>query len=347
MGATDRPGRTSTGKQIITIFLMAAILLFSAGCQETETASDLLTAQAAFDCDVNQGFFNPSASAVEAIKAAISSIELQIKSVEADIAARQRERDALTTSDKSDEMLRLENEIKILQERISVLQNELKNQQNELLVLQNAHKSAERTALENEIKGLRTQLAALQDTLGDLRRDLNDASYTGQQRVGYIDYLKIGVLDVDADLPVFDPITAGQRHVVGVLNQIAWNGGYAEPIQFTCQISESSQQQIAAMLDTGLSDTHVAFSFSVFDFDPEAKIYFKAFHTNGAALFGRIDRSGGAFAIALETNPSADVTHLASYTFSLGVLPESLSQDVHMAFSSTDRLVKKWGVKVQ
>jgi TolA-binding protein len=335
-------------KLICRILLVAAIILSLAGCQTNEQTSEpLLKAQSSFSCDVWQGFLAPSSAVdTDSMQVKITGIEMQIKELQEKITARQNELAALQRTATSDEVQRLENNIKNLQEQITALQNELKKLQDELRVLQNAEKSDEVIALENEIKSLQAQVASLQNTLHDLKLDLSKASNTYQNMVGYIEYIKIGDAELHSDFAVLDPTTNKQLNVVGVISQIFWEGGYAEPILFSCQISESNKTQLAVLTNSVISNTDVAFVFSVYNYDPEAKIYYKCFHTNSVKLQGFIYKSGGELAIEIDTDPSAEVTNPRNYTFTLGVAPQSYSQAIHLAVSSTDKFAKQWGVAV-
>lgn len=338
-------------RAISFILLAAAIMATAAGCQTAESNSEstsepLLQAELAYNCDVRQGFASSSSADVAAIKNSISDIDQQIKALQANITARQSDLAALQSTEKSAEMQRLENNIQSLQEQIAALQNQLKELQMELQALQKTEKSAEMISLENEIKSMQVQMASLQDTLAALQRDLRAASDTGQSMVGFLESIKIGDIVLAEDFTVIDPITSNQMSVAGVVSQIYWNGNYAEPIFFSCQISEKNKTQLAVLLNTTLSNTNVAFAFTIYDYDPDAKSYFKSFHTNSVQLRGLVHKSGGEFVMSLDFDPSAEVTNPRNYTFVLGVTPQAAEQDVHLAVSSTDKLVKVWGTAV-
>ena len=67
------------------------------------------------------------------------------------------------------------------------------------------------------------------------------------------------------------------------------------------------------------------------------------FTTNSVKLKGLVYKSGGELAITLDTDPSTEVTNPRNFTYSLGVMPQPESQDIHLAVSSTDKFVKKLG----
>jgi hypothetical protein len=169
-----------------------------------------------------------------------------------------------------------------------------------------------------------------------------------QDIVGHISKLKIGEKDMDVDLAMTNPedLAGDKIKVVGVVSDIYWNGGFAEPIQFSCQVSNANKKTLAILTNSEMSNTTVEFAFEVYDYDPEEKKYFKAFHTDGAAIKGLVQKSGGSLSIAISTDQSMEVMSPNNFTLSLGVMPEDTEQETHLAFSVSDKLVKRWGVTV-
>ena len=169
-----------------------------------------------------------------------------------------------------------------------------------------------------------------------------------QDIVGHISKLKIGEKDMDVDLAVTNPedLSGDKIKVVGVVSDIYWEGGFAEPIQFSCQVSNANKKTLAILTNSEMSNTTVEFAFEVYDYDPEEKKYFKAFHTDGAAIKGLVEKSGGSLSIAISTDQSMEVMSPNNFTLSLGVMPEDTEQETHLAFSVSDKLVKRWGVTV-
>ncbi len=86
---------------------------------------------------------------------------------------------------------------------------------------------------------------------------------------------------------------------------------------------------------------------TIYDYDPEEKQYYKCFHTDGAVLKGLVEKSGGELAISIDTDQSGEVVSPNNFAFSLGVMPEDLAQDTHLAMSVSAKLVKRWGVSVE
>lgn len=171
----------------------------------------------------------------------------------------------------------------------------------------------------------------------------------GQDLVGHIVALKVGTSQLSADLSVTDPTSANMAtyvKVVGVVSSIFWNGGYADAIQFSCQVSTTNKNTIATMQHQSLSNTDVEVNFNIYDYDPDAKVYFKAFHTNDAAVKGLIMKSGGDLQLNVNMEQAMDVMNPKNYSFVLGIMPQPTAQDIMMAVSNTSKFAKKWGVTV-
>ena len=169
-----------------------------------------------------------------------------------------------------------------------------------------------------------------------------------QDIVGHISKLKIGEKDMDVDLAVTNPedLAGDKIKVVGVVSDIYWEGGFAEPIQFSCQVSNANKKTLAILTNTEMSNTTVEFAFEIYDYDPDEKKYYKAFHTDGAAIKGLVEKSGGSLSIGISTDQSMEVMSPNNFTLSLGVMPEDTEQETHLAFSVSDKVVKRWGVTV-
>lgn len=170
-----------------------------------------------------------------------------------------------------------------------------------------------------------------------------------QDLVGHIVALTIGTSQLAADISVTDPTSANMAtyvKVVGVVSSIFWNGGYADPIQFSCQVSTANKNTIATLQHQSLSNTEIDLNYNIYDYDPDAKVYFKCFQTNDAAIKGLIMKSGGELQMNVNMEQSLEVTNPKNFTLTMGVMPQDISQDIMMAVSNTAKFAKKWGVAV-
>jgi hypothetical protein len=168
-----------------------------------------------------------------------------------------------------------------------------------------------------------------------------------QVLVGHIVACKVGADQFDADLNVSNPEDASKLiKVFGIISSIYWAGGYADPVQFSCQVSNANKTKIAALTHKSLSNTEVLFKYNVYDFDPKEKKYYKCFHTNDAELKGLVAKSGGELIMAIDMDQSREVESPKNFNFSLGVMPQDTNMEIHVAVSLSDKFVKKWGVEV-
>jgi hypothetical protein len=171
-----------------------------------------------------------------------------------------------------------------------------------------------------------------------------------QGLVGHLVSLKIGGGEaLKSDMSVTDPTSENMGttvKVVGVVSQIFWNGGYADPIQLSFQVSTANKNTVATMQHQTLSNTNVEMKFNIYDYDPDEKKFFKCFHTNDADLKGLIMKAGGELQVNVDMDQSTEVMNPKNFAMGLGVMPQPESQDIHLAMSSSGNFVKKWGVAV-
>ncbi len=184
----------------------------------------------------------------------------------------------------------------------------------------------------------------------DVRQGFNfekDAQVT----LGYINAIKIAGTDLAADISVTDPESAnmeGKLKVFGVVSHIYWTGGYADPIEFGCQVSINNKPKIQEMTHKTLSNTNVEVTFTIYDYDPVQKKYYKCFHTDGAPVIGLIEKSGGQLNMTIDADQSMEVTSPKNFAFNLGVMPvEESNQALQMATSVNLKFAKQWGVEVK
>jgi hypothetical protein len=165
--------------------------------------------------------------------------------------------------------------------------------------------------------------------------------------VGHIVSWKVGNDQFDADLNVSNPEDASSLiKVFGIVSGIFWMGGYADPIQFSCQVSNANKTKIATLIHKSLANTEALFKFNIYDYDPKEKKYYKCFHSNDVDLKGLVEKSGGALNMNIDMDQSAEVVSPKNFSFALGVMPQDKNMEIHIAVSVTDKFAKKWGVEV-
>jgi hypothetical protein len=170
-----------------------------------------------------------------------------------------------------------------------------------------------------------------------------------QTLVGHINKLKVAGKELAADMAVTNPenVTGDKVKVVGVVSGIYWGGGYADSMQFSCQVSNPNKKTLAVLTQMEMANTMVEFVYTIYDYDPDEKKYYKCFHSNDAVLKGLVEKSGGRLTISIDPEQSQEVMSPKNFTMQLGIMPEDLEQDTHMAISVSDKMVKRWGVTVK
>jgi len=123
-----------------------------------------------------------------------------------------------------------------------------------------------------------------------------NAQSDAQSIVGFLTDLKIGDTQFAIDLNVTDPEDVeSELAVVGVISDIYWNGGEAEPIQISCRVSTQNKNGAIELVQRTLLNTSVGFSFVIYEYDPQAKKYFPCFHTGGETYEGLVLKEGGGY----------------------------------------------------
>jgi hypothetical protein len=170
-----------------------------------------------------------------------------------------------------------------------------------------------------------------------------------QTLVGHINKLKVAGKELAADMAVTNPenVTGDKVKVVGVVSDLYWGGGYADSIEFRCQVSNPNKKTLAVLTQMEMANTMVEFVFTIYDYDPDEKKYYKCFHSNDAVMKGLVKKSGGQLSISIDADQSQEVMSPKNFTMELGIMPEDLEQDTHMAISVSDKMVKRWGVTVK
>jgi len=170
-----------------------------------------------------------------------------------------------------------------------------------------------------------------------------------QVLVGHLVSMTIGTQELGADIKATDPTNFGVDNdldIVGIISDISWQGGYADPLQIAFNVSNENAKLVSIMKHTDLKDTTVVFKFKVYDFDPVAKTYYLAFHTDDTDLNGLVFKQGGELALDIAAQADPTVASPLNFQMYTGVMPQEEAQVVNLAVSNTDKFVKTWGVAV-
>ena len=112
---------------------------------------------------------------------------------------------------------------------------------------------------------------------------------------------------------------------------------------FSGQISAQQQQKIAEMLLGTWDDMAVTFAFSIYEYEPSQKKFFKSAFVDDE-LQGLLEKNGSDLNIDVADDPSHEVQSPLNYAFRIGIKPKSQEQQVHLAVGTERKVTKKWGV---
>ncbi|MEY3787439.1 MAG: hypothetical protein RLZ75_1646 [Pseudomonadota bacterium] len=168
-----------------------------------------------------------------------------------------------------------------------------------------------------------------------------------QVLVGHLVSITIGGTALTADITLTLPTDlTNATAVVGVISDISWQGGYADPIDINFNVSTENQKVISILKHSTLSDTTVVYQFNIYKFDQVAKVYYLCFTSNETDMNGLIMKRDGELMIDIAEDNDPIVQSPLNYNAHLGIMPQETAQVLNFAVSNTDKFVKTWGVAV-
>ena len=169
-----------------------------------------------------------------------------------------------------------------------------------------------------------------------------------QTPVGFLTALKIGDVTLKADQTCKDPMAPEtDLAAVAVLSGVMWELGVTDALYFAGQISVFNKQQVKQLAYKDLSKVDVSLTFSIYEYDPVEKKYFKCMlPTDDATLKGILEKNGSDLNISVADDPSSEVQSPENYSFSIGIKPQTTAQTVTVATSFSNKIVKAWGLTV-
>ena len=169
-----------------------------------------------------------------------------------------------------------------------------------------------------------------------------------QVLVGHLVSIKVADKELKADTSLTGPVDLKAQVVVGPISSISWQGGYADPVWVSFNVTSANQTEALLLKHTTLSKTDVEFAFNIYAFDQVAKVYYLAFHTDKKALKGLIFKTGGDLAIDIADDPDGQVLSPKNYVLNIGIMPQDAEeQSLLFAVSNTQKFAKQWGVKAK
>ncbi len=169
-----------------------------------------------------------------------------------------------------------------------------------------------------------------------------------QTAVGFITEMKIGDTTLTADQTCKDPLSPeDDLKVVAVLSGALWELGVTDALYFSGQISTTNQQSVKLLTYKDLTKVDVTCKFTVYDYDLAEKKYFKTMMgTDDAELKGVLEKSGGDLNLNVADDPSPEVQSPENFAFQVGIKPQPEAQQLTIATSFSQKVVKAWGLTV-
>ncbi|QGP56047.1 hypothetical protein PsalMR5_03523 [Piscirickettsia salmonis] len=167
-----------------------------------------------------------------------------------------------------------------------------------------------------------------------------------QSRIMYVKSLIIGTVMLNPDFDVIDPTTGDKSVVVGVGGYLGWRQQKTSPLFMRFYASHTNTADLSSYVGHNMDNTSVSFEVEIFEYDPNAKQYFKAFHCDAQAMKGEIlCDSQGKLAGFIEKEPSKLVQSPLNYQVNFGFSPAAEEQLFITQTSNTIKVCNSWGVK--
>lgn len=169
-----------------------------------------------------------------------------------------------------------------------------------------------------------------------------------QTPVGFITSITIGDSAMSVDQTVKDPMSsADDLKVVAVLTGGMWELGPTDALYFSGQISVANKQAVQLLTYTSLAKVEILCKFAIYDYDPIEKKYYQCMlGTDDAELKGILEKNGEDLNVAVADEKSSEVQSPENYAFQIGIKPQPEAQQVTIATSFSNKVVKAWGITV-
>jgi hypothetical protein len=115
---------------------------------------------------------------------------------------------------------------------------------------------------------------------------------------------------------------------------------------FSGQVSTNNRQLIAEMLLGTWSNVMVEFKFSIYEYEPSQKKFFKSAFVDDV-LLGLLEKNGADLNLDVADDPSHEVQSPQNYSFRIGIKPKSQEQQVQLAVGDQRKVTKTWGITEQ
>jgi hypothetical protein len=169
-----------------------------------------------------------------------------------------------------------------------------------------------------------------------------------QVMIGHLTAMTIGTDVLEADMTMTLPTDlSNNTKVVGVMSNISWGGGYADPIYIDANVSTNNQVALLVMKHSTLKETSLTFQFNIYAYDPVAETYYLCCSSNGTSevkMKGLIMKEGSDLVLDISEVNNVRPSSPLNYPFTIGIMPQESAQVLNFAMSVSKKLVKTWGV---
>ncbi|WP_395168186.1 hypothetical protein ACGP04_15170 [Piscirickettsia salmonis] len=169
------------------------------------------------------------------------------------------------------------------------------------------------------------------------------------RRFGYINYLRIGDLELSADIDVEVPVEGVKSKHVGVISDLFWQEtAKVQPITIDFRLSVSNQQQLAHYIEQNNFNSDVLIEFASYDYDANAQAFYSSFNTDKETIEGDLEilAADSQLAIYVGKEQETDVQSPVNYFVSLSMVSTAKAQQLISATSARIKRMLPWGVTV-
>jgi hypothetical protein len=167
-----------------------------------------------------------------------------------------------------------------------------------------------------------------------------------QRTVGYVTKLEIAGKKLSPDFAVTIPTKKRKTEVVGVVDGFSWRSGRADPLNFSMLVSAANKKAVAALLRSPMGVASVEIEFATYDYDPDARKYFRSVHSDNVTIGGDVQRRGRKYSIDIDMDANRKIKKPKNYRLTLSIMPSNKKQIIHFSMKSQSKFVKAWGISV-
>jgi hypothetical protein len=168
-----------------------------------------------------------------------------------------------------------------------------------------------------------------------------------QATVGFITELTVGGQSLKADQTVVDPTDAAAKktvNAVAVLSGYSWSSALTAPMHISGQITVENRQTLATLLLQDLTQMEVDAKFAIYEYDPTKKAYYSCVVVE-TTLKGLLEKRQADLTLSVAEDASTEVQSPLNYAFHFGMAPQPTAQTLTVQTSTTNKIVKAWGLK--